>query len=303
MKKRIDYPVNHRLETSGSYVDSIMGKLTHHESYQIYKIRQCWPQVVGKDLAACSYLRTIQNGIAHVTVLNSVYKNYMFMYRAKLAEQMNALLGEERIRDIRFSAGRKREERPYSDGPEAKGRTDGLLPLETVDIPQDRLAAIEEQLKEAAPPLKEKLRTLRRQRERQSRYLRGQGYHVCPTCGRWLEKGREFCFFCAMKERQEQKTRLVRLLEMAPWLEWEEAKAMADAPPLLFQEAKREMIYSILDKIFRGIDTEEDDMRFAFLVTRKKPAEMTDAFIRNLANKYRKKYGAAADKNGEKKST
>lgn len=291
MKKKQPYLVNHKLETSGPYIEALLHRYEDREGWQTYTLRQHWPKLIGEDMAKYSYLRAVEHGLAQVTVLNSVYKNYMFLYRAQLVQRMNEFLGRSVIKDVRFTTGRKQVDKGAS-GKEANhdARFKGV-PLEEIPLSTKVKEKMVEAVKTAPEPLREKLRVLREAREKQQIYLKGKGFTTCPTCGRWLRPKEKNCFFCAMKKRQEEKTKIVRLLEQAPWLVVEEVQAMMACDALLYAEAKREMIYTLLDKIYRQQDTEEEAMRFAFLVTKKKPVEMTDAFIHNLTNKYRRKIG------------
>ena len=67
----------------------------------------------------------------------------------------------------------------------------------------------------------------------------------------------------------------------------------------LYNEVRRECIYKYMERIYHGCDTPEDDMMLALLITRRNPTEMTDAFIRNLTEKYRRKSDVSSHRRTE----
>ena len=131
------------------------------------------------------------------------------------------------------------------------------------------------------------------------------GVRQCPSCGRWLEKGEELCFICRLRARQEKKKAVYATVMDMPWLTLDELKAygmIGDEGRLyeeLYNEVRRECIYKYMERIYHGCDTPEDDMMLALLITRRNPTEMTDAFIRNLTEKYRRKSDVSSHRRTE----
>ena len=128
-------------------------------------------------------------------------------------------------------------------------------------------------------------------RERKKIILTGHGFRPCPRCGRWLQKT-EKCLFCQLKRSHEKKIKLAALLQEMPWLTWEDIIKEYDRDEWteeIYNDVRRNYIYRLIEKVYHQVDTAEDDLFLAVLITQKKPTDLTDSFIINIVNKYRRK--------------
>lgn len=286
---------NHKMEKAGLSIPKILERNRLLVPYKLYQAKLDWKTIVGPQIAKYSYIQGFDESVVQVAVLNSVWMNQLFMYKKKIIEAINEYIKEPFVTDIRFvRSGRKPPAVTYANtaGEEEEGFDvrvgNARLSEETVRRIRQETAALPE-------AIQEKMAQLRfAQAKRQTAY-QAAGVRQCPSCGRWLEKGEELCFLCRLRARQEKKKAVYATVMDMPWLTLDELKAygmIGDEGRLyeeLYNEVRRECIYKYMERIYHGCDTPEDDMILALLITRRNPTEMTDAFIRNLTEKYRRK--------------
>ncbi|MBQ3576113.1 MAG: DUF721 domain-containing protein [Coprobacter sp.] len=65
-------------------------------------ITKKWEEVVGKAMARYTRNVYVSKGILHVEVTSSVVRNELMMNRSTLIERLNAITGNETIKDIIF---------------------------------------------------------------------------------------------------------------------------------------------------------------------------------------------------------
>ncbi|MBQ3555109.1 MAG: DUF721 domain-containing protein [Bacteroidales bacterium] len=65
-------------------------------------ITKKWEEVVGKTMARYTRNVYVSKGILHVEVTSSVVRNELMMNRSTLIERLNAITGNETIKDIIF---------------------------------------------------------------------------------------------------------------------------------------------------------------------------------------------------------
>ena len=65
-----------------------------------------WRRAVGPLLARVSEATFLRNGILWVTVADSVWQHELALRKEEIRTRLNADLGEELVRDVRFRAGR-----------------------------------------------------------------------------------------------------------------------------------------------------------------------------------------------------
>ena len=65
-------------------------------------ITKKWEEIVGKTMARYTRNVYVSKGILHVEVTSSVVRNELMMNRSTLIERLNAITGNETIKDIIF---------------------------------------------------------------------------------------------------------------------------------------------------------------------------------------------------------
>lgn len=283
------------LEKAGMAIPRILEEHKLLTPYKLYQAKLSWSSIVGEQIAKYSYIQQFDGRTVIIAVLNSVWMNQLFMHKKNLIEKINAFIHEEYIEDIRFiRSGRKPEKIVYEklDGEEE------LFPEENLNnivLSKELVDKIHQETAQLPGNLQEKIRQLRFMQEKRKIVYIKDGKGICPHCGRFLQTGETICYLCRLEIRQKKKKQLHDVLIKMPWLTLEEMIQHGYIPQgkkiyvELYNEIRRDCIYRYLERIHHNCDTAEDDMMLALFITRKKPAEMTDSFIHNLSEKYRRK--------------
>ena len=289
---------NHTLEKAGLSIPKILEEHRLLIPCRLYRVKRDWKDIVGPQIAKYSYVQGVQGDVVCVAVLNSVWMNQLFMYKNKLIDSINAYIQAEAVKDIRFVRRGKKPPRPLLyenlDGLEEEEGPD-TKEIQNIVLPKERVLQIRKGSEALPPPLQERMAQLRFAQERQKIWHSSKGWKQCPSCGRWIRQEESLCFLCRLQERQKKKQAVYRVLMQMPWLTWEDMEGNGFVPPgqkvyaELYNEVRRECIYKYIERIYYGCDTPEDDMMLALFITRRNPAEMTDKFIHNLTEKYRRK--------------
>ncbi len=264
--------------------------------YKLYQAKLSWSSIVGVQIAKYSYIQRFDERTAVIAVLNSVWMSQLFMHKKDLIEKINIFIHEEYIRDIRLvRSGKKPAKIVYE---KLDGEEEDLFPLENPNhilLSKDVVQKIEKDTANLPAELQERIRQLRFIQEKRKLVYTQAGRGTCPQCGRFLQPGEHICYLCRLENRQQKKKQLHDILIKMPWLTWEELVRHGCIPSQeklymeLYNEIRRDCIYRYIERIHYGCDTAEDDMMLALFVTRKNPTEMTDTFIHNLTEKYRRK--------------
>lgn len=64
-----------------------------------------WSEIVGDDIAANAYARSVQQGTLMVSVNSSVWSHHLSMMKESIIDKINQFIGYKLIFDIRFQAG------------------------------------------------------------------------------------------------------------------------------------------------------------------------------------------------------
>lgn len=288
------------MEKAGLAIPKVLEKHKLLSAYKFYQVKWNWPDIVGEQIAKYSYVRDYQNQVVTIGVLNSVWMSQLFMHKQSLIQRVNEYAGEVLVRDMRFiRSGRKPPKIVYEtlDGEASVYPIDNVA---YVRLDAERVQKIRQETANLPEGLQERVAQLRFAQEKRNVAGREAGIRTCPDCGRWLQPGETVCTICRLKRREKRKQELYRLMMQMPWITLEELEQNGCIPAHskmyteLYNEIRRECIYRCIEKIHHGWDTAEDDMLLALMVTRKNPTEMTDAYIQNLTNKYRRNNDVSA---------
>ncbi|GAA5532208.1 DUF721 domain-containing protein [Deinococcus aluminii] len=168
-----------------------------------------WPQAVGPEIARLTRPRSQQGGTLFVEVRDSATAHHLTLQRHHFLRSLNALLGEERITEIRFSVGSVRAPSPAPR----------VAPLPAPDRARARelVRNVDGDLKDAALRAAEAITRARKWREE-------QGWRPCPVCGEASKE--QPCRACTLTLEDPNVKRAARTLTRAP-------ERLAALPPLL----------------------------------------------------------------------
>lgn len=272
--------------------------LRHHKlllPYKLYQAKREWPKIAGAQIAKYSYILEFQGKTAVIAVLNPVYMSYLFMYKRKLIQALNAYAGQDVIADIRFvKRGRKPSPAVYemADGEEKTAFSPQFL--QSIRLDEDTVTSIRKACAHLPAALREKMMRLRFAQEKRKKAYAKAGFRRC-RCGRWMAKGEKRCLFCRLEEAHQRRMQVRRILMEMPWLSLDKTLAelgltQRDADyERAYNEVRRNLIYQYIEKVYYEEDSPADDLVLAMLITRKGPGDLPSPFIENLVAKYRKK--------------
>lgn len=287
---------SHNMEQAGLSIPKILEKNHLLMPYKLYQAKLDWQKIAGPQIAKYSYIRDYEGTEVIIAVLNPVWMSHLFIYKQKIIDGINAFIGQDFIQEARFVRSGKRPVQIVYEG--VNGEEDKTYPkgkLSNIVIPDTIVAAIRKETAALPAELREKMAQLRFAQIRRQLAYKDEGFNSCPQCGRWLSKGETLCYICRLEKRQQKKKYVRNVLEEMPWLTLEDmiedgylqADSSLDAE--LYNEVRRDCIYRLLEKVHQNYDTAEDDFCLALFITRRNPKELTDKFIHNLTEKYRRK--------------
>lgn len=294
----------HKLEKANLAIPKI---LRHHQlllPYKLYQAKRDWPKIAGAQIAKYSYILEFQGKTAVIAVLNPVYMSYLFMYKRKLIQALNAYAGQDVIADIRFvKRGRRPQPAVYemADGEEKTGFSPRFL--QAIRLDEETVTSIRRDCARLPEALREKMIRLRFAQEKRKKAYAKAGFRRC-RCGRWMAKGETCCLFCRLEKAHQRRMQVRQILVEMPWLSLDKTLAelglsQRDAAyERAYNDVRRNLIYQHIEKVYYQEDSPADDLVLAMLITRKGPGDIPSKFIENLVAKYRKKEGAYS-KTGE----
>lgn len=278
------------LRKAGIVIPEVLRENKLLEAYQLHKVKMDWPKIMGEKIGQYSYIQGFEGHTVVIAVLNPVWMNHLFMYKTKIIEDINQYCRKKLIEDVRFfHSGKKRPHIIYET---ENGEEDAFIPhLKTnnIVIPKEIADQIRDETKNLPDNLCEKVRRLRFSHERLKIAYEAAGYRKCPNCGRWIDKKERICFFCRMKERETVKKEVYDILMLEPWITVQDLQKRCACSEEIYNEVRRDCIYRLIEKVFNNADTDEDDLFLTLFITRCYPADVTETFIKNLTDKYRRK--------------
>lgn len=264
--------------------------------YHLYQAKRDWKQIAGEQIAKYSYILDFKDKQVIIAVMNPVYMNYLFMYKNKIIEEINSYVGHRAIADVRFVKKGKKPVRTVYETLE--GEVEDVFPKETISqvrLDDATVAHIRRETAHLPEGLREKVVQLRFAQAKRKKAYELEGFAACPRCGRWMVPGEKECLFCRSEARQALKRQIRSHLDDMPWLSWEALAAYLQVPVTAgdveqaYNEVRRNLIYTYIEKVYYEYDTAADDFTLAMLITRRVPGEIPPKFIENLVAKYRRK--------------
>ena len=96
-----------------------------------------------------------------------------------------------------------------------------------------------------------------------------------------MAKGEKICIFCRSAARHALKMKVRSILL--------DVSVQDKGAEQAYNDVRRNLIYTYIEKVYYEYDTEADDLILALLITRRVPGDIEPKFIENLVAKYRRK--------------
>jgi hypothetical protein len=155
-----------------------------------------WEKAVGEQVARLAKPLRVREGTIFVEVESHVLAQELNMLKEEYIRKINDLLGEERVRDIRFRVGGPLRERV--------GATQASPLLEEVPLSAEEQEEIEHLVSDVEDKrLREALRAFFITERRIERVREERGFTRCPRCGVLHSGNGELCFYCQLESGED----------------------------------------------------------------------------------------------------
>jgi len=190
-------PVARRRRSNLDSISKELGPFLHRVPQRRTALEQwipsLWAEVAGPEIAAVTRYVAVNEGVVKVTVTSSVWAQELSAQATKLRRALNRRLGAEVASSLRFTAAMPRIRRQEESAEDA---TLEAPDLDAISLEPGVLAALEEELAELEPALRDAIRTLRLKELKLQQYRRLKGWQECPGCGAWYPPEDAHCPIC-----------------------------------------------------------------------------------------------------------
>lgn len=275
-------------------VDSCIGnnlkKLGLLDKYREQRLYHGWKKIAGPMLAANCRIGGIEPPVVVIEAMNSVWLQQAAMQKEMLRKKINAFYQEELIQEVKLRMHRVKShpetEAEIDYGPAEERRIDFsavyLTPEDTESIKTSLQLVQDERLRD-------QLFRLQVRQKKREKVLLQEGYQKCSRCGTFIKSNRKICLTCAYELHRQRIIGIKGLLKAKAWAKYGEINENMTCTFDEFSEARKELIYFYVDRLHNGSTDWLDMCQTAMLVTGKQQSDLPEAFIVNLANKYRNK--------------
>ncbi len=149
-----------------------------------------WPEVAGPQMSRLTQPLRVRDGVLYVEAANPVVAQQLSLMKEAYLSRLNELLGEKRLIEVRFRAGRALR-MPVQDQ-RAEGEQLSLMEREQVKRLLDELED---------PHLREGFERWILGLIRRERLRAAQGWTRCRLCGVHHDGPGEICYYCKLEGR------------------------------------------------------------------------------------------------------
>jgi hypothetical protein len=175
----------------GGFLKDTLRALGVQEKLLEQKALEKWAQAVGPQIAASSKAEDVHDGVLFVSCKSSTWSSELTLHKLDIVKKLNAAVGKEVIKDIRFTARgfRKAEEIQHDDG--VTVRVDAIeLDAEETKAADEAASVCESD--ELARKIKDAILTSKRLKEAKLR----EGYKRCSKCSELHNGKYDLCDSC-----------------------------------------------------------------------------------------------------------
>lgn len=205
-----------RPELVGNVLHKSLDKLGLLPRAKRFQIFWAWNRIVG-ELARNARPRRIDGDVLYVATNSSAWAQELTIMRKSIISRINAYLGGDYIKDIRFSEHLWGTTQSYKQ-PDAGGQVDEEYKR---FMAQEALAPDEERRiisltgTLADSPLASVFQRFAVTMEKRKKYLIKKGFSQCDSCGFLYQPGRK-CPYCKAKQELNDYNRVLAILERNP---------------------------------------------------------------------------------------
>ncbi|EIW17594.1 MULTISPECIES: DUF721 domain-containing protein [Pelosinus] len=248
-----------------------------------------WSEIVGDDIAANAYARSVQQGTLMVSVNSSVWSHHLSMMKESIIDKINQFIGYKLIFDIRFQAGY------FSNSQNEEDTAINAIPnikyqLSKVKLDEYDVQTMQETSNHISDKyLKQKILRIMRKDFALKKIKKQHNWHQCASCTVLCPPEETYCTACTLNKKQKLLYTIINTLKEIPWIRYAELYEHITCTEEEFQQAK----YTLTAFISRDIQEGDNDkfkiMSFIMLTTGAKIEAVNDAIINKTLEKFRRK--------------
>jgi hypothetical protein len=248
-----------------------------------------WSEIVGDDIAANAYARSVQQGTLMVSVNSSVWSHHLSMMKESIIDKINQFIGYKLIFDIRFQAGY------FSNSQNEEDTAINTIPnikyqLSKVKLDEYDVQTMQETSNHISDKyLKQKILRIMRKDFALKKIKKQHNWHQCASCTVLCPPEETYCIACTLNKKQKLLYTIINTLKEIPWIRYAELHEHITCTEEEFQQAK----YTLTAFISRDIQEGDNDkfkvMSFIMLTTGAKIEAVNDAIINKTLEKFRRK--------------
>ncbi|MPL58714.1 hypothetical protein SDC9_04256 [bioreactor metagenome] len=251
-----------------------------------------WREIVGDKIANHSYPLSVQRDLLLVAVGNPVWGHHLSMMKQDIINKINAFIGDNLIRDIRFQAGYLKDNQNLEHNGEICRNEQKAYHVKLdeteIKIANELVSTISnEELRNKINRIIKKDFTLKKIRLNNK-------WHKCDQCNTLCPPEDTLCSTCKLNQKQQTRQQIYQLLIENPWLRYSELTNYINASFDAFKEVKERLITALTDDLARDNIDEIKKLTLVMLATGIKPEQITDAVIDNTLKRFRRKKHVSA---------
>jgi hypothetical protein len=180
-------------QSAGSALQRLLEQLGLDRQLRTYRALMHWDEIVGAQLAQVARPLRIDAHTLWVAVKSHAWMQELTFHKRTILQRLNAQIGEERFREVRFTVRAQLPTVFEAAGDEAADEP----PAEPPPLSEAEIAAVEANLQGIGDPaLRDALRRAQLASLRYQKQLEQRGWRKCPMCACYHSGDSAVCFLC-----------------------------------------------------------------------------------------------------------
>ena len=195
----------------------MIGSQAEKNGYNLFKMKTCWPKIVGKNNAKHCGPAKLERRILTLQVDSSVWSNQFLYFKNQFIEKINFFMGIDYIKDIKFVLSKEFKNKIHYHEKKEKESNKIIIP----EISEQEKKAL---LVKFSYIKNEKVRTavIKAEEKRfglKKLYEEGK-IKKCPVCGQYLKNGELSCYLCEKEKQEKKEDNIRKKIKKEPWIQW-----------------------------------------------------------------------------------
>ncbi|MGI6093058.1 MAG: DUF721 domain-containing protein [Veillonellaceae bacterium] len=253
-----------------------------------------WRKIVGDKIAANAKPLTVQRDLLLVAVSSSTWSHHLSMMKQDIINKINAFIGDNLIKDIRFQAGYLKDNQNQENAGQAG---ENEIKLHNIKLEATELKNVNDLVKSVGDAdLQTKLKNIIKSDLKLKKARHNGKWHKCLDCSVLCPPEETFCFTCKLNHKQRIREEIYTILIENPWLGYSELRKHIDASFDDFKEVKNRLISALVNEISGEQNDRIKELTLVMLATGIQPEQITDALVNNTLKRFRRKNHVSASR-------